>query len=110
MIAVLGISPKEAFDLTYRRLYRMFLASQLNDWDQTTMLLSMVQNLTAVVCGVVGVYMRPMSAIDFHPYRLGGNPQPSISSSGGTKLRVDIDTFQTLKDVGSLILKGKRIR
>lgn len=110
MIGVLGISPKEAFDLTYRRLYRMFLASQLNDWDQTTMLLSMVQNLTATVCGITGVYMRPMSAVDFHPYREGGNPQPNMSSGDGTRVRVELNTFQTLKDVGDLILKGKRTR
>lgn len=107
MIGIVQISPKEAFGLTYRRLYQIYIAHQLDRWDQCTMLASLAQNIVSVICGVVGVHLRPMTPLDFHPYRPGGNPNSSGGTSGDTRVRIDKENFDTLKTLGDLIMKKR---
>ncbi|MGW8178343.1 MAG: hypothetical protein ACWGQW_06195 [bacterium] len=93
MIGVLGFSPKEVYDtMTLRTLHAYYLARVYHEWDMTSGLMSLVQNLIAVVNGITsGKPGNMLSPADFNPYRKG---------KGGTeanKIRINSENFDSLK-------------
>lgn len=103
MIGVLQMSPSEAMQLSYRRLYIAYIGYMLDSWDRTSLLAGVSQNLLSVVCGIMGVYVQPLTPHHFHPYR---DDDGRATQSNPNKMRIDKSNFGALKTIGKHM--GKR--
>lgn len=101
MIGVLGISPKEAYGLTYRVLVRMYLARMLDNWDRATPVMALLQNILCGLSAIGGGRVQPLTPNDFHPIRASGKP------GGGHRLYIGPESFDTLRLAADAMVRNR---